>query len=401
MKISYLLPGIGKTGGNIVLYNFMDNLVKRGHEVYAILPKGRIKWEIGIWEEMMEKNEKFSFYSLLYQKSKSLKIEKIDRLIFIYSMKIMNEGLIKNWVKSDVTISTLCMTAYAGFFLSDKTVSLYHMQHYEELFFKNKYEQLMARNSYSFPLIQISNSKWLQDIIQKNLNKKSFLLNPGIDLSIFKPFKKIEEKYFPKKEWVMVSFFDEARDWKGFDDAVEAVIIAREHLNRRGIKLIWKLYGLKYPQKEYNTSFEYMGPIFGEELAKLYSEADLVLLTSWYESFPLPPIEAMACGSLVITTQYGTEDYVFHKENGLVSLPREIEDIGKNIVYAVENPSECILMVENGLKTVENYTWEERTNCLEEIIHESIANYSFDDYEFVKDLANGKFNKNLHDKFIE
>jgi hypothetical protein len=32
----------------------------------------------------------------------------------------------------------------------------------------------------------------------------------------------------------------------------------------------------------------------------------------------------MACGSLIITTKYGTEDYVIDQENGLVAWPRKL-----------------------------------------------------------------------------
>jgi len=41
-----------------------------------------------------------------------------------------------------------------------------------------------------------------------------------------------------------------------------------------------------------------------------------------YESFPLFPLEAMACGLAVITTAPGTEDYAVNQENCLVVEPK-------------------------------------------------------------------------------
>jgi glycosyltransferase involved in cell wall biosynthesis len=387
----------GTTGGSIVLYNFMDNLVKRGHEIHAIFPEGSIKWEVGIWKDEIKKSKTRNFKSKLFSFFNNtifnyLKLNyEINELNRLYEIRRNIKGLIKNWVESDITISTFHMTAYAGYYLSDRTVSLYHMQHYEELFSKDKMERLIAKNTYYFPLIKIANSSWLQTIMEKNFKSKSYLVNPGIDLITFKPSKVIEEKYINKKEWTVVSYVDENRKFKGFDDALKAVKLAREHLKLKDIKLNWKVFGYSKPSNEHETEFEYVGKLFAEDLAKTYSNADLVLLTSWYESFPLPPIEAMACGSVVITTSYGTEDYVFDKKNGLVCLPRKIDEIAEKIIYAIENPDKCLIMVENGLKTVQDYNWEKRTDILEKILYESLENYSFEEYVLVENLANGQF----------
>jgi glycosyltransferase involved in cell wall biosynthesis len=51
-----------------------------------------------------------------------------------------------------------------------------------------------------------------------------------------------------------------------------------------------------------------------------------VLCPSWYESFPLLPIEAMACGTSVITTPYGTEDYAIDGHTAIVVRPRVVSD---------------------------------------------------------------------------
>lgn len=393
MRISYLLIGIGSTGGPLVLYNFMDNLVMRGHEVYAILPNKNIKWEVGIWKSLITENRnKYSVKNMFNHFKNYLKFRGNLE-------KIITSNLITNWVDSDITIATHCLTAKAAYFLADRTVPLYHIQHYEEIFFKKKEDRLKARASYYLPLKKICNSKWLQNIMKNKINEKSYLLNPGINLSIFKTFKNPNEKYRDKKEWTIVSLLDEKRDWKGFEDASKSIAIARKYLEDKDIKIKWKVFGLHSPSKDYKTKFEYVGKLFNEDLAKLYSSSDMVLLTSWYESFPLPPLEAMACGSVVITTQYGTEDYVFDGENGLVCLPRQIDEIAKRIVYAVENPNKCLKMVENGLKTVQNYTWEKRTDDLEKILKESIETYSLNEYKFVNKLVEGTFTEDVYKIF--
>lgn len=403
MKISYLLGGLDSTGGSLVLYNFMDTLTKNGHEVYVILPNAQIKWNVGIWREIINnKNTGNKKYGQAHLNNLigffGAKNKNIKNLNYFYGLKKFTEGLIKNWVHSDVTIATYCLTAYAAFYLSDKTVPLYHMQSFEELFFKDKTQRLIARNTYKLPLIKVSNSKWLQNIILKKFNDESILINPGIDLTIFRAHKNIENKYKTKKEWLIVSYFNET-PMKGFYDAVKAVKLARNHLQNEGINIKWKVFGLKPPSKTYDTQVEYVGKIFGDDLAKLYSQADIVLMPSWYESFPLPPIEAMACGSLIITTRYGTEDYVFNNENGLVCLPRKPEEMAQNIIYAIKNPDESLKMVKEALSTVRAYSWEERTDIFEKILEEAIENYPIDQFRPFDDLVDGNFKESTYKEF--
>lgn len=393
MKISYLLLGWGNKGGSLVLYNFMDNLVKRGHEVYAVFPDRNIEWEVGIWRKELENESQYT--RILYRLKNNLLNLIPNSFLEYYKTRTDNgslKGLIDNWQNSDITVATFYLTAYAAYYLSDRTVPLYHMQHFEELFVQDKKNRLIARNTYYLPLIKIANSTWLKKIMKENFNKKAFLVKPGIDLTIFKPYEKPQDKYNNKNEWTILSYLDEKREWKGFDDAVKAVKIAREHLKKKDIKLNWKVFGINPPSKKYETDFEYIGAIFNNDLAKLYSKTDLVLLTSWYESFPLPPIEAMACGSLIITTSYGTEDYVIDCRNGLVIRPRKIEDAAEKIIYAVENPNECLKMVKNGLKTAEEYNWEKCTDALEKVLLKSVEDYSFDRFKFFDLLIDGNLN---------
>jgi glycosyltransferase involved in cell wall biosynthesis len=404
MKISYLLNGFGKTGGSIVLYNFMDQLVARGYEVYAVTPTAKYKWEVGMWNELIRKDsvatQSTKIKSAIKGIIKPLIADnyKIKKARFIYNLDKMTSGLVRNWEPSDVTVATYCLTAYAGLSLSSQTVSLYHMQHFEELFFEDVFERMVARNTYKLPLGKIANSTWLRNIVIKYFNEETYLLCPGIDLDLFKSNNNLS-KYSHKKEWNIVSYFDERREWKGFNDAVIAIKRARKVLGEQGITINWKVFGLNAPTRNYDTDFDYVGRIFGEGLCKFYSDADIVLLTSWYESFPLPPIEAMASGSLIISTQYGVEDYVTDYKNGLVVLPRKADEISDKIVWAVNNPEMVKSMVLEGNKTAQEFSWKNRTDKLEIILNDAVKNYAFKKHILFDDLVAGRFEQYMYDEF--
>ena len=87
----------------------------------------------------------------------------------------------------------------------------------------------------------------------------------------------------------------------------EAISIARAEVPTCDIE--WRVYGdTTNEAHETNTSYVPLGFLFPAQLSEEY-RADILLSASWYESFPLFPIEAMACGLPAITTQLGTEDY--------------------------------------------------------------------------------------------
>lgn len=413
MKISVILNSrIARTGGSLSLYNFMDKLTERGHEVYAVSPVHRERWEIGNWRKLVEDNAYFQRHfsvekfirnlipSRIRRKYKSKTIPYIT-MRYIYDMTQRTRNIIKNWVESEVTIATKNTTALAGYWLSDRTVPLYHIMHFEEVMYPNTHlvGRIYVRTTYLLPIIIVPNSIWLQNIMDKIFNRRTPILNPGIDLDVFQPLKSPKEKYSEKKRWLIVSYFDEKRKWKGFDDAVQGVKRAREALAKKGYTIDWKVYGANPPSKPYDTDFEYVGRISLEELVGLYAEADILLMASWYESFPLPPLEAMACGTVPITSRFGTEDYAIDGETALVFLPRKIKDIADRLIYAIENPSECLRLAEAGLEMVKNFTWDKATDQLESIMCKAREEYSYKPYKFFEDLNRGQFEEYMYDVF--
>ena len=97
----------------------------------------------------------------------------------------------------------------------------------------------------------------------------------------------------------------------------------------------------------------------------LYSECDVVISASWYESFPLPPIEAMACGIPVVTTQYGIEDYAFDNINALVVPPRDPQSMADAILRLLDDNNLGLRLSEEGIKTAKKFTWENTVDKIE------------------------------------
>jgi len=85
--------------------------------------------------------------------------------------------------------------------------------------------------------------------------------------------------------------------------------------------------------------------------------ADVCLAPAWYESFPLYPLEAMACGVAVVTTPKGVEDYAKPDANCLVIPPRDPAAAAAALVRLWSNPQERARLSNAASLDAQRFTW--------------------------------------------
>ncbi|MFB6187764.1 MAG: glycosyltransferase family 4 protein, partial [Halobacteriaceae archaeon] len=195
-------------------------------------------------------------------------------------------------------------------------------------------------------------------------NTTTFIVNPAIDHSIFYPRSEIDDDLveIDPDKFTVLSFGKEVR-WKGFPEALESMSKLME--KEENIQFI--AYGKEKPSYDSPIDYDFVKFPSDNELAQLYSHVDTVISASWYESFPLPPIEAMACGTPVVTTRYGTEDYADHENNAMVVPPKEPEKMAEAILELKENEQLRDRISKNAQSTAKKYTWEKTVDKVEEI----------------------------------
>src|SRR3989338_45683 len=91
-----------------------------------------------------------------------------------------------------------------------------------------------------------------------------------------------------------------------------------------------------------------------EELPLLYASAELLVYASLYEGFGLPILEAMACGTLVVTSNVSSMPEIAGEAAVLVK-PASVESIRNGIVKALDKNDE---LVEKGLERAKEFSWE-------------------------------------------
>ena len=93
---------------------------------------------------------------------------------------------------------------------------------------------------------------------------------------------------------------------------------------------------------------------YRNDVQKLMSQLDLVVLSSLWEGLPLTPIEAFSVGKTVVATAVdGTPEVVNDGINGLLIESKSSRQIAEKVIWMVEHPEEKIKMEQNALKTFE------------------------------------------------
>lgn len=111
------------------------------------------------------------------------------------------------------------------------------------------------------------------------------------------------------------------------------------------------------------TRVIFSGRLSNEKLASMYRGAICLLFPSLYEGFGLPVIEAMACGTPVITSNT-TSLYEVAGSAACFVEPENIASITHGINLVTGSESYRNELTQRGYVNVKNYTWEKTRNSV-------------------------------------
>ncbi len=99
-----------------------------------------------------------------------------------------------------------------------------------------------------------------------------------------------------------------------------------------------------------------------EDLVAVYNMADVFVFPSFYEGFGFPPLEAMACGTPVITSNTSSLPEVVG-DAGITLAPDDVYGLANAMQRLLHNDSMRQDMTKSGLAQAKRFTWE---RCAEE-----------------------------------
>ncbi len=181
----------------------------------------------------------------------------------------------------------------------------------------------------------VTPSKWLAKLV-----KKSFLKNydvktieNGIDTSVFsyRP-SDFRKKHNLFEKFILLGVATSWDDMKGLSDFIKLAEMLDDQF-----KIV--LVGLSKDQLSQISK-----NILGiqrtsnlQELVEIYSAADLFLNLSYCENYPTVNIEAMACGTPVLTYRTGGSPEIVEKNGGFIIDRGNIQEVYDKIVFLKNN----------------------------------------------------------------
>ena len=359
MKITFLASQYARiSGGNRALFEYANRLKKMGHSVRWFVLARPVRWyRMDHWPRIFNKK-----VSVLAPDV----IDWMDNKIPIELLSVNDRSLIPN---ADILLATAWQTAdFSASFSEDKGKKFYFIQHHESLWAREKNK---AQKTYYMPFRKMVISTWLKKILYEQYKQEADVLVTPVNNDIF--FKTDKNK----NAGIRVCMLHHDYDWKGYKDAIEAV----KKVRSENCKIELVVFGekLKDPTPLYEEAgftFEYHYRPTGEALRKIYSSCGTFLCSSWHEGLGMPAMEAMMCGTALVTTDTGGSwDYALNEETALVSPSKDPEGLAKNLARILGDDSLRLKLAEMGYQKIRQFSWDINCEHLIKCFENSLNNH--------------------------
>lgn len=339
MKITFPMLSLGPSGGSRVIADLANGLQAKGHEIAFIVPKGADRDLYPLNVKIIETGTSLEKSGFNYFKAFIVFFE----IIFLIP-------------KSDIICATAGVTSLIVIMAAKifrKGLPVYFVQGIDDLYLESRTDfiaRFMIKRSYKWFDNMVFVSKRLMRAIGVS-GKRCIVIHPGIN-KLFKPNMK---KGRVSADPPAIIWVGRKYKLKGLRDILKAFkIILRA---KKMAKLL-----LITPDKvdignSKNVSIKSLIPT--QELAKAYARSDVFVSTSIFEGLCLPPLEAMASGTPVVTTDsVGVMEYAKDGVNSLVVPRSDPERIADAVLRVLNDNALSRKIVLGGISTAKRFSWK-------------------------------------------
>jgi D-inositol-3-phosphate glycosyltransferase len=223
--------------------------------------------------------------------------------------------------------------------------------------------------------------------------RKIRVIPPGVDTQKFYPIPKAEARRaigIPETSQMLL-FVGRIEPLKGIDTLMQAIARLREHIEHCLKRLCLTIIGGE-PDAEDSADAEmqrlkalrdkldlgelvtFLGARSQDTLQYYYSAAEVVVVPSYYESFGMVALEAMACGTPVIASEVG--GLAFLIQDGITGFhvpDRDPEELAGKICLLLENEDLHREMSIAAVEHAQQYSWARIAPRIEEVYWELLS----------------------------
>lgn len=356
--------------------------------------------------------EKLNFYRFVYERLSFLPYERSKQIRFAFSLANSGEDISKNTLVKEADVlhlhwinqGFLSLKSLERLFISDKPIiwTLHDMWsftggcHYAGdcseyknncgncPFLKNpkakdlsyrilKKKEKLFEKAKNLTFVTCSN--WLAEKVKESYLLKNFNIKSipnSIDTNLFSPQKREiarrKRKINSDKRIILfgaANIFDTRKGWKYLTQSLDVMYNKHPEINDK-VELM--IFGkaqeeINLPYKVHNLSY-LNNP---EEIAEVYSLADVFVLPSLEDNLPNTVMESLACGTPVVAFDIGgIPEMVKHNKTGFLATKKNSEELAEGIYQTLfkQNKTEirtsCRQKVLNSYSenTISNLYWD-------------------------------------------
>jgi glycosyltransferase involved in cell wall biosynthesis len=200
-------------------------------------------------------------------------------------------------------------------------------------------------------------SQYIKRKIETRLGVKNVLVtSAGVNGKFFHPDAFLDKYELPEK---YILFLGSLEPRKNLPALIEAWNKISEEFSNTWLIVAGDtgrvFQNVKFPPFSKRTSF--LGYIPDAALPGLYAKATLFILPSLEEGFGLPVLEAMSCGTPVISSSAGALPEIVGNAAMLVN-PHQVDEMSEAMRTLLSSKSLRNDLKQRGLKHVVDFTWE-------------------------------------------
>ncbi|MEA2097548.1 MAG: glycosyltransferase family 1 protein [Patescibacteria group bacterium] len=297
-----------------------------------------------------------------------LNYPKIDRMLknidLFFSPHIFSSSVSKK-CKTLTTFHDLSFENYPEFYSTGKKYWHFSMNPKKQAHTANKI--IAVSQSTKDDLTNIYNIEPEKiKVIYSGINQESGIMNHESEIS------KVRRKYnLPEKYILYLGTLEPRKNIIGLIKAFEILNTKYRILNTECHLVIAGSKGWLYkdifktvqnsPEKD---NIIFTGFIDDKDKPTLYGLADLFVYPSFYEGFGFPPLEAMACGTPVITSNFSSLPEAVG-DAAIMINPYNIDELAKAMEMVLTDKKLINILTTRGFEQIKKFSWK---NCARETL---------------------------------
>lgn len=234
------------------------------------------------------------------------------------------------------------------------------------LFFQDFFEMPFIGKYIRWLLRRRSMTRWIDSVVavSTGIGREVAQLS-GREVSVV-PYG-IDDEFFveqPVAKKPQVLFVGQPGRHKGFDVFVRAM--------RRVVQAFPQVRACVVAANAWNCRHDFIDCVTRpsrDQLRRIYAESTVYVHAALGESFGLPPVEAMACGTAVVLTEnIGTAEYAVDRSNCLTVRYGDVDRIVQSTCELLGDAGLRERLQQNGRDTAGRYRWDRAKASLAAIV---------------------------------